>query len=121
MFSFFERFTQAFPSHIVEQPPQGLWAFCRHYSQGMWPALILVSLLSAAIAVMEVALYGFLGQLVDWFSAHNPETLIAEEKQRLFGMGLVILVLIPGAVFFHSMIKHQSLMGNFPMAIRWRA
>ena len=121
MFGFFERFTEAFPERPLEQPPEGLWAFCRYFSKGMWPALILVSLLSASIAVMEVALYGFLGQLVDWFASHDPKTLIQDEKWTLIGMGIVTLILIPGSVFFHSMIKHQSLMGNYPMAIRWQA
>jgi len=121
MFSYFERLTQPFPSTNPEQPPKGLWAFCRHYSKGMWPVLLTVSVLSAAIAVMEVALYGFLGQLVDWFATQNPETLWQDEKWTLIGMGAIALVAIPGAVFFHSMIKHQALMGNYPMAIRWLA
>lgn len=121
MFGFFERFTQAFPSRPISQPPTGLLAFCRYYSQGMWRALLLVSVLSAAIAAMEVALYGFLGQLVDWFSTQNPDTLWEDEGTTLIWMGTVILILIPCAVFFHSTIKHQSIMGNFPMAIRWQA
>jgi ATP-binding cassette subfamily B multidrug efflux pump len=121
MFRFFERLTRPFPTESIEQPPNGLWAFCRHYSQGMWPALLLVSILSACVAVMEVSLYGFLGRLVDWFSDRDPATLLQEEKQTLFIMGSVILLFIPLAVFLHSMVKHQSLMGNFPMAIRWRA
>ncbi|MFC3095172.1 ABC transporter ATP-binding protein [Alteromonas sediminis] len=121
MFTFFERLTQPFPSANPEQPPTGLWAFCRHYSKGMWPILLTVSLLSATIAVMEVALYGFLGQLVDWFATQNRETLWQDEKWTLIGMGAIALVAIPGAVFLHSMIKHQALMGNYPMAIRWQA
>ncbi|MBO1255770.1 ABC transporter ATP-binding protein [Alteromonas sp. 5E99-2] len=121
MFGFFERFTDAFPSREAKQPPKGLLAFCLYYSQGMWPALFLVSFLSAVIAMMEVGLYGFLGKLVDWFASRDPNTLLAQEKWTLITMGGVALVLIPTAVFFHSMIKQQSLMGNFPMAIRWQA
>lgn len=121
MFRFFERLTKPFPAQDPKQPPTGLWAFCRHYTAGMWPVLITVSLLSAVIAIMEVALYGFLGQIVDWFAAKDPATLWQTEKWTLIAMGSVSLLLIPTAVFLHSMIKHQALMGNYPMAIRWQA
>ncbi|MDM7858999.1 ABC transporter ATP-binding protein [Alteromonas sp. ASW11-36] len=121
MFSFFERLTEAFPKEAPAQPPKTIWAFCRYYTQGMWPVILLVSVLSAAIAVLEVALFGFMGQLVDWFSQRDPETFMAEEGDTLIIYGVVVLLLIPGLIFCHSMLKHQSLMGNYPMRIRWLA
>ena len=42
-------------------------------------------------------------------------------RSRIIGMGLVIIVVIPVVGFFHSMIMHQTLLGNFPMSIRWLA
>ena len=33
----------------------------------------------------------------------------------------LFLIVIPVLVFCHSMLKHQSLMGNYPMRIRWLA
>lgn len=87
MFSFFERLTNPFPSDAPAQPPKGLVAFCRYYSQGMWKIIAVVSMLSAIIAVLEVALFGFLGQLVDWFSAHDRATFLENEKWTLIGHG----------------------------------
>ena len=121
MFSFFERLTQAFPVEQLQQPPKSIWAFCRYYTRGMWPVILTVSVLSALIAALEVALFGFMGQLVDWLAVRDPATFLAEEKDNLIMYGFVILILIPGLVFCHSMLKHQSLMGNYPMRIRWLA
>jgi len=121
MFSFFERLTRPFPDEAPTQPPEGLVAFCRHYSRGMWRIIAVVSLLSAIIAALEVALFGFLGQLVDWFSAHDRDTFLQDEMWTLAGMGFVVLVLIPGCILLRSLFNRQSLMGNYPMRIRWQA
>ncbi|MDO6477717.1 ABC transporter ATP-binding protein [Alteromonas sp. 1_MG-2023] len=121
MFSFFERLTRPFPDEAPTQPPEGLVAFCRHYSRGMWRIIAVVSLLSAIIAALEVALFGFLGQLVDWFTAHDRDTFLQDEIWTLAGMGFVVLVLIPGCILLRSLFNRQSLMGNYPMRIRWQA
>lgn len=121
MFSFFERLTQAFPDEIPEQPPKTIWAFCRYYTRGMWPIILTVSVLSAIIAALEVALFGFMGQLVDWFSERDRESFLATEGDTLILFGAVVLLLIPGLIVLHSTLKHQSLMGNYPMRIRWLA
>ncbi|WP_110429118.1 ABC transporter ATP-binding protein [Glaciecola sp. KUL10] len=121
MFSFFERLTKPFPDTPPSIPPKSFVAFCRHYSTGMWPVLISVSLLSAIIAILEVSLFGYMGQLVDWFSTRDPATFIEEEKSSLIWMGAVVLIILPGLVILESMFTHQSLLGNFPMRIRWQA
>ncbi|RDV25648.1 ABC transporter ATP-binding protein [Alteromonas aestuariivivens] len=121
MFSLFERLTQPFPKDAPTQPPQGLVAFCRYYTRGMWGVIAVVSLLSAMVAVMEVALFGFLGKLVDWFAEVDRSTFLADQQWTLVGMGLVVVVLIPGTILLRSLFSRQSLMGNYPMRIRWQA
>ncbi|WP_278384977.1 ABC transporter transmembrane domain-containing protein, partial [Alteromonas mediterranea] len=121
MFSFFEKLTQPFPDTSPSQPPKGLVAFCKYYTQGMWGVILTVSVLSAIVAMLEVALFGFLGQLVDWFSEQNRETFLADQKFTLVGMGVTVLVLIPLFILLRSLFSRQSLMGNYPMRIRWQA
>ncbi len=121
MFSFFERLTEPFPKHAPEPPPKTLFAFCRYYSKGMWHVLIMVSILSALVAILEVSLFGFMGQLVDWFATRNPETFIQEEKTTLIFMAVLVLVALPGLVIIESLLTHQSILGNYPMRIRWLA
>ncbi|MEW9798578.1 ABC transporter ATP-binding protein [Alteromonas sp. CYL-A6] len=121
MFSFFERLTQPFPADAPTEPPKGLVAFCRYYTQGMWKIIACVSLLSAIVAVLEVALFGFLGQLVDWFAQADRATFLQDEADTLWLMGAVVLLFIPGFILLRSLFSRQSLMGNYPMRIRWQA
>ena len=66
MFKFFERLVKPFPAQDPVQPPKSLFAFCRHYTRGMEPHLVVMATLTGLIAVMEVSLFAFLGKLVDW-------------------------------------------------------
>jgi len=121
MFTFFERLTQAFPEHPVEQPPHGLWAFFRFYCRGYEKALLLLGVMTLIVASIEVAMFGFLGNLVDWLGSREPDELFAQEGIRLWGMALLVLVVMPLAVMAHSMLFHQSLFINMSAAIRWNA
>ena len=121
MYKRFEKLSSAFPPREPEQPPNGLFAFCRYYTRGFERPLIAMSVLSALIAIVEVSLFGFMGQLVDWLATHNPDTFWAEEGGKLMGMGLLVLIVVPLLVTLHSLIVHQTLLGNYPMSIRWMA
>ena len=121
MFAFFESLLKPFPPEEPQQPPATLLAFCRHYTKGATPFLLTMAVLAAGIAVMEVALFRFLGLVVDWLGHFNPAELWAERGTELLLMGVVVLVLIPVTVFLHSTLIHQTLLGNYPMIIRWQA
>ncbi len=121
MLGFFERLTRPFPEQQPSQPPKGLLAFCRHYTKGMELPLLVMSISSALLAILEVSLFSFMGQLVDWLVAKEPETFFSEERANLIWMALVTLVLLPLLTLFHSALVHQTLLGNYPMSIRWLA
>ncbi|RVT47369.1 ABC transporter ATP-binding protein [Rheinheimera sediminis] len=121
MLGFFERLTNPFPADEPTQPPKTLFAFCLHYSKGMVLPLLLMSLATALLAVLEVSLFGFMGQLVDWLVSKNPETFWQEEQDTLITMAVVMLVVLPFLVFLHSALIHQTILGNYPMSIRWLA
>lgn len=121
MYSWFERITSPFPNEAVTQPPTGLVAFCRHYTKGMEIPLAVMSILAAVLAVLEVTLFSFMGNLVDWFQHYTPEQLFTEKRQELIYMAIMTLGILPVLVFIHSAVLHQSLMGNYPMSIRWLA
>jgi ATP-binding cassette subfamily B multidrug efflux pump len=121
MFKWFESLVQPYPTEVPSQPPQGLFDFCVYYTKGVWPVIFCVSLLAGSVAIFEVMLFGYLGQLVDWFATRNPETFVQEEADSLWRMGLIILVVLPCLVIIQSMLIPQSLLGNYPMRIRWLA
>ncbi|WP_417655205.1 ABC transporter ATP-binding protein [Pseudoalteromonas atlantica] len=121
MYRLFEKMTNAFPEQKPMQPPSTLFAFCRHYTKGMELSLVLMSVSAALLAILEVSLFSYMGQLVDWLGTYTPQTLFQEQKAELIKMAIVLLVILPIVVFFHSAILHQALLGNYPMSIRWSA
>lgn len=121
MFTFFERLTQPLPDRPAEQPPTGALAFFRFYCRGYEKALLMLGVMTLIVALIEVALFGFLGNLVDWLSSREPEALFEQEGLKLWGMTLLVLVVMPLAVVAHSMLFHQSLFVNMSAAIRWHA
>ncbi|MFD2631332.1 ABC transporter ATP-binding protein [Idiomarina piscisalsi] len=119
MFSWFERRLNPFPTEEPTQAPTGFFAFCWHYTKGSTPFIAVTAILMAAIAIAEVWLFGFLGQIVDWLAAQNRETFLSDQFWPLVGMSSLVLIGLPLLVWFHSLLTHQTLLGNFPMRIRW--
>ena len=66
MFEWFESRLNPYPTEKPGTPPNGILAFCWHYSGSAWPWLALMSLLTASISISEVYLFGFLGNIIDW-------------------------------------------------------
>src|SRR5690606_5032563 len=85
MFRWFERRLDPFPSEDPAQPPRGLLAFCVHYTRGAWPFLVISALLTASVAITEVWLFSFLGNIVDWLSHQDRSTFVQNEGWKLAG------------------------------------
>lgn len=120
LFSWFERKLDPFPAAEPVEPPKTLVAFCLHYTRGAWPYILVDAVLVAAIAIAEVWMFGFLGRIVDWLSGQNRETFLQTEGWKLAGMAFIVLFALPGTVWLHSLLNQQTLMGNYPMRIRWQ-
>ncbi|WP_137130335.1 ABC transporter ATP-binding protein [Rhizobium sp. FY34] len=120
MFAWFESRVNPYPAGEPTLPPKGLLAFCWHYTRPVWPWLLLLGFCSMAIAVAEVFLYQFLGNIVDWLSNADRATFLSNEGHRLIGMAALLLIGLPLAGAVHTVTMHQVLAGNFPMIARWQ-
>lgn len=119
MFGFFERLISPYPPEHPVEPPKGLYQFCRHYIRGIESYLVLLALLTSLLAVSEALLYSVLGQMVDWLAGKKIEHFLESEWPILLGMAIFILIWIPLLVLMHALVINQTLMGNFPMRVRW--
>ena len=119
MFKRFEGFTKPFPNHAAKQSPSGIFAFLRHYTRGFEKPLIIMSIMSTIVAIVEVSLFGAMGQLIDWLSTSNPETFLQDNKSELIFFAVLLLIIMPTLVVVYSLLIHQTLLGNYPMSIRW--
>ena len=119
MFGFFERGINPFPPEDAGKPPDTVYAFCRFYTKGLEPWLILMALLTAILAVAEALLFGVLGKVVDWLALSDPETFLEQSWLSLVAMTVFLLGLFPVLTAAHSLVLQQTLYGNFPMRVRW--
>ena len=92
MFTFFEKLLPPFPPETPARPPATLVAFCRHYTRGAWPWILIVSVLVGAIATVEVLLFGFLGDIIDWLSSADKTTFLESERDKLILIAAVVLL-----------------------------
>lgn len=120
MFSWFENRLNPYPSEDPVLPPKGLVAFCWHYTKAARWWLVVLGLASGLIAVAEVMLYQFLGNIVDWLSSANPDTFLQTEGGTLVWMAALLLIGLPLLGILHTVTMHQVLAGNFPMIARWQ-
>ena len=121
LFSLFESFVEPFPTVPATRPPSTLVPFLWHYSRSIWPWLLTMALLTALISILEVSLFSYLGNLVDWLSTSDRNTFVDDESGKLIWITVLVLVLLPLVGFIHSLVLHQTIIGNYPMAIRWHA
>jgi ATP-binding cassette subfamily B multidrug efflux pump len=121
LFNFFEKVVDPFPDAAPVRSPQSIFQFCRHYARGLEPWLLLMAGLSTCIAIVEVALFGLMGRVVDWLSGSAPDTLQIGGAGNLLWWVLAAVLVYPVLVIFQSLVVHQTLMGNFPMIVRWQA
>jgi ATP-binding cassette subfamily B multidrug efflux pump len=120
LFQWFEKRLDPFPAEEPNEPPKTLLAFCLHYTRGAWPYILASAALTAAIGAIEVWLFGWMGQVVDWLSHQNRETFMQNEGWTLIGLAVIILLINPIIDWTRLLLNQQTLMGNYPMRIRWQ-
>jgi ATP-binding cassette subfamily B multidrug efflux pump len=120
MFDWFEKLVDPFETTELDVPPKGFWAFCWYYTKPVWPILACVSLFGTLVALAEVYIFTFLGDLVTWLEKSDPATFLDENWGMLAFMLVILLVLRPALEVVWQLFFHQGLMGSYPMSIRWR-
>ena len=99
-------------------PPSGFFAFIWAGTRGMRPYLLGMTTLTASIGAFEALLFSMLGGIVDWLSQTPRDQLWQQASGQLIGLG-VLLMASPLLVWLQTLLKHQTLAGNFPMRLRW--
>ncbi|MGB7287024.1 MAG: ABC transporter ATP-binding protein [Salaquimonas sp.] len=120
MFNYFESRINPYPDDEPETPPTSLVSFCMYYTKPVAGWIIAMSVLTALLAAGEVLLFGFLGSVVDWLSNADRAGFLQREATTLWLMGGFLLVGLPLVALLHSLIIHQTLLGNYPMIARWQ-
>ena len=120
-FNWLETYVDSFPMQQAEKPDAKLFAFAFHYTKPFLPLLAASILFSTVIALIEVYLFAFIGNLVDLLTTADRATFWEENATKLTLMGVLVLLVLPSLNFISEAISHQGLRGAFAMRIRWLA
>jgi ATP-binding cassette subfamily B multidrug efflux pump len=119
MLRWFERRLDPYPGGDPVEPPKGLLAFCLHYSHGAKKWLALMAFAAAAVAIGEIIVFGFIGDVVNWLADADRDTFLATDGWKLALMGAMVVFILPAFALVSTLTMHQTLLGNFPQRIRW--
>jgi len=121
MFRWFETRIDAFEDTRTGPPPGDLAGFYLHFVRPVWPAFLALLVAGFLGSAIEVALFAFIGGLVDLMKAStSPDRFLSEHWATLTLMGLVALVVRPLVSVAHDLIKNQVIATTFTNRIRWQ-
>ncbi len=118
MFKWFENLVNPFPEAVKDNLPTSFWSFVWVCTGNLRVYILWMTILTAVIGGFEAILFGMMGQIVDWLSKVPSAKLWAQEGMHL----LYLALLLVGSTFLvalQTLLKHQTLAGNFPMQLRW--
>ncbi|MBF8163584.1 ABC transporter ATP-binding protein [Ectopseudomonas hydrolytica] len=121
LFRRFESLIDVFKPSPDVAPPEGMLRFYGHYLRQVWPLMLAVLIVGFVAAVIEVALFSFLGQLIDMAQASvDASSFFAEHQSELLWMVLVALVIRPLVFGLHNLLTHQAVNPGLTNLIRWQ-
>ena len=118
MYQVFERLVQPYPDDELVVPAKSLWPFLWQCTRGLRPYMAAVTFAAGVIGLIEALLFAMMGRLVDWLTKTDPAKLWETHRDGLILL-FVLLAVSPVMVSVFAFFKHQSIMSNFPMRLRW--
>ncbi|MND75194.1 putative multidrug export ATP-binding/permease protein [compost metagenome] len=120
LFQRFERLIDVFRQAPDEMPPRSVLRFYAYYLRQVWPIFSALLLVGLIVAVIEVALFSFLGRIVDLAQSTPSGQFFALHGHELAWMALVILILRPLFNSLHDLLVHQAITPSLTNLIRWQ-
>jgi ATP-binding cassette subfamily B multidrug efflux pump len=115
---FFEALVPPYPDVPPRSLPRGFFAFVWECTHGMRGYIASMTLLTAGIGAFEALLFAILGHVVDWLAKVEPAKLWTTERGPLLALAGVLAGSIL-LVALQTLIRRQTLAGNFAMRLRW--
>ncbi|WP_269580583.1 ABC transporter ATP-binding protein [Roseibium sp. Sym1] len=120
LFRLFETWIDPFRAPPTADMPRGGGAFLFYFvSQVRWPFAAML-LLGGAAAFVEVAIFNFLGDLVDLLEKGNRETFFSDHAATLLFMAFVVLVVRALTNSLMALVEEQTVVPGFFNLVRWQ-
>lgn len=119
IFRWFESLIAVFAEPGDAMPPRGVWRFYWHYLRQVRGVLAAICGLGFFVALVEVALFDFLGRLVDL--AKEPAAgFFTRHGTELAWMAIIALVARPLLLGLHDLMVNQALIPGLTGRVRWQ-
>ncbi|WP_152224698.1 ABC transporter ATP-binding protein [Pseudomonas sp. SCB32] len=116
----FERLIDPFRDVPERMPPSDVIRFYVYYLRQVWPVFLALLFVGLIVALIEVALFSYLGRIVDLAQGTAPADFFSLHGRELIWMAVVALVLRPLFNGLHDMLVHQSINPSMTNLIRWQ-
>ncbi|KIQ24530.1 ABC transporter ATP-binding protein [Xanthomonas campestris] len=119
MFRWFESLIDIFPPIEREMPPRSVWRFYLHYLRPLWPILLATLIAGLLLALVEVAMFDFLGRIVDMLAEQPGPDFFRRHASELVWMALITLVARPFFTGLHNLLVNQAIVPGLSNRSRW--
>ncbi|RJU10696.1 multidrug ABC transporter ATP-binding protein [Xanthomonas campestris] len=119
MFRWFESLIDTFPPIEREMPPRSVWRFYLHYLRPLWPILLATLIAGLLLALVEVAMFDFLGRIVDMLAEQPGSDFFRRHASELVWMALITLVARPFFTGLHNLLVNQAIVPGLSNRSRW--
>ncbi|UUE98646.1 ABC transporter ATP-binding protein/permease [Xanthomonas hortorum pv. pelargonii] len=119
MFRWFESLIDVFPPIEREMPPRSVWRFYLHYLRPLWPILLATLIAGLPLALVEVAMFDFLGRIVDMLAERPGPEFFRRHAGELMWMALITLVARPLFTGLHNLLVNQAIVPGLSNRSRW--
>lgn len=120
VFSYLENIVSPFKHHDGTPPPSDLSAFYWHFVRQIWKPLVWLMAFGFVVSIIEVALFDYLGRIIDYLNTTSPDQLLTEHGSELIWMLVVVVLLRPLFGAGHTMIKFQIIEPAMTNLVRWQ-
>ena len=97
-----------------------MWRFYAFYLRQVWPIFAATIVVGFGVALVEVSLFGFIGNIVDMAKGVPSKDFFRLHGNQLLWMGFVALVARPVLIGLHDLLVNQTILPNLTARIRWQ-
>ena len=120
IFRWFESLIDAFKEPVDAMPPASIWRFYAFYLRQVWPVFVAAIVVGFGVAIVEVALFGFIGSIVDMAKGVPGPAFFQQHGRELVWMAVVALVARPILNSLHDLLVNQAIVPSLTNRIRWQ-
>ncbi|MEL6965941.1 MAG: ABC transporter ATP-binding protein [Pseudomonadota bacterium] len=120
-FARFEAYAQPFARPIHGRPPADGVGFIVHHAKQVRGPFTIMLVLGGLTALVEVALFTFVGWIVDMMNASGPRTFWADHWPTLLAMAFMVLVIRAAIAVATAVLEEQIIVPDFFTLTRWQS